>query len=447
LGDKKMISELKRLLDQVSREKGIDKDILVQTLEEAIKTAANKKLGNMLDLEVTYNDEYGEIESFQFKDVVENVKNHQMEISLEEARSLDPEVELNDSIGVKLDTSEFGRIAAQTAKQVIIQKIKEAERDLVYEDYKDKKGQTIRGLVQRFDRGSIIVTMDLGEAILPVKEQIPRERYKQGDRIKAYVFDVRRVSHGPQIVLSRTHPQFLLQLFIQEVPEISEGIVTIISVAREPGSRAKIAVSSKDPDVDPVGACVGMRGSRVQAVVQELRGEKIDIIEWSPDPAKFVCNATAPAQVSLVVMDRANNTMELIVPDDQLSLAIGKKGQNIKLAAKLTGWDLDVYSESRYAKLHEKGYQALTRVEGVGDNTADVLFDSGVKSVEDLAFASVENLIKLPGISETRAEVLINAANKNLKEENDKENSVDSLEQSTDDENSASIEDKQPDSI
>lgn len=442
-----MISELKRLLDQVSKDKGIDKDVLIQTLEEAIKTAANKKLGSMLDLEVTYNDEYGEIESFQFKDVVENVEDPQMQISLEEARSLDPEVELDDSIGVKLDTSEFGRIAAQTAKQVIIQKVKEAERDLVYEDYKDKKGQTIRGLVQRFDRGAIIVTMGLGEAVLPVKEQIPRERYKQGDRIKAYVFDVRRVSHGPQIILSRTHPQFLLQLFIQEVPEISEGIVTVSSVAREPGVRAKIAVSSKDPDVDPVGACVGMRGTRVQAVVQELRGEKIDIIEWSPDPAKFVCNAVAPAQVSLVVMDRANNTMELVVPDDQLSLAIGRKGQNIKLAAKLTGWDLDVYSESRYAKLQEKGYQALTRVEGVGENTADVLFDAGIKSPDDLAASSIEDIIKLPGISETRAEALINAAKNKLKEEDEKEDSIDSAEEPIDTKSSIPVEDKQPDTV
>jgi N utilization substance protein A len=286
-----MISELKKVIDVVSREKGVGREVLIKTLEEAVKAAARKKLGQNYDLEVNFNEEMGEIEVFEFKEVVQEVTNENLQISLKEAQDVDPESQLGDSLGIKMDTDVFGRIAAQSAKQVIMQRLREAERDIVYDDYKDRRGEIIHGIVQRFDKGSIVVNLGRAEAELSVKEQLPKESYKQGDRVRAYILDVKQFSRGPQIILSRTHPNFLSALFENEVPEISESIVKVIQVAREPGSRAKIAVSSKDSDVDPVGACVGMKGSRVQAVVQELRGEKIDIVPWDSDPAKFICNA------------------------------------------------------------------------------------------------------------------------------------------------------------
>ncbi|MGD8386510.1 MAG: transcription termination factor NusA, partial [Desulfobacteraceae bacterium] len=298
-----MISELQRVIDQVSREKGLDREVLIQTLEEAVKAAARKKMGPTYDLEVTFNEELGEIEVFEFKEVVEEVEDENLQISVEEARKLDPEFELGDSVGVKMDTDRFGRIAAQSAKQVVMQRLREAERNIVYDDFKDRRGEIIHGIVQRFDKGSIIANLGRAEAELPSKEQIPRETYRQGDRIRAYILDVKQFSRGPQIILSRTHPNFLSALFENEVPEIAERIVTIVQVAREPGSRSKIAVSSKDPDIDPVGACVGMKGSRVQAVVQELRGEKIDIVTWDADPAKFIVNALSPAEIVRVIVD------------------------------------------------------------------------------------------------------------------------------------------------
>jgi N utilization substance protein A len=405
-----MIPDLKRLIDQVSRDKGIDRQVLIATLEEAIRSAARKKLGQDLDLEVAYNDEYGEIEAFQFKQVVAHVKNPEQEISLVEGRKLDPDCEVGDSLGVKIDTGSFGRIAAQSAKQVIIQKMKDAEREIVFEDYKDRRGEIVNGIVQRFDKGGITVNLGRAEAILPYREQVPRETYRQGDRIRAYVLDVNKESRGPQIVLSRTHPNFLAKLFSLEVPEIAEGVVTIMGAAREPGSRAKIAVVSKDPDIDPVGACVGMKGSRVQSVVQELRGEKIDIIEYGVDPAKFVCNALAPAVISKVIIDQRKRSMEVIVPDDQLSLAIGKRGQNVRLGSKLTGWHIDVKSESKYQKTLKEGYQSLLALPGIGEATADHLYEVGFASAEDVASAEIEELAAVPGISQQKAENFIQAA-------------------------------------
>ncbi len=405
-----MIPDLKRLIDQVSRDKGIDRQVLIATLEEAIRSAARKKLGQDLDLEVAYNDEYGEIEAFQFKQVVIQVKNPDQEISFAEGRKLDPDCEVGDSLGVKVDTSSFGRIAAQSAKQVIIQKMKDAEREIVFEDYKDRRGEIVNGIVQRFDKGGITVNLGRAEAILPYREQVPREAYRQGDRIRAYVLEVNKESRGPQILLSRTHPNFLAKLFALEVPEIAEGVVTIMGAAREPGSRAKIAVVSKDPDIDPVGACVGMKGSRVQSVVQELRGEKIDIIEYGVDPAKFVCNALAPAVISKVIIDQRQRSMEVIVPDDQLSLAIGKRGQNVRLGSKLTGWHIDVKSESKYQKAIREGYQSLLALPGIGGATADHLYGAGFASAEDVASAEIEELAAIPGISQQKAENFIQAA-------------------------------------
>ena len=409
-----MITELKRVIDQVSRDKGVEREVLIQTIEEAVRAAASKKLGHNYELEVSFNEEMGEIEIFEFKEVVEKVTDEHVYISLEEAKAIDPESELGDSLGIKMDMDKLGRIAAQSAKQVIMQRLREAERDIIYDDYKDRRGEIIHGIAQRFDKGAIIVNLGRTEADLPVKEQIPKESYKQGDRVRAYILDVKQFSRGPQIILSRTHPNFLSALFENEVPEISEGIVRIVQVAREPGSRAKIAVGSRDRDVDPVGACVGMKGSRVQAVVQELRGEKIDIVTWDPDSAKFICNALAPAEITRVIVDEANQTMEVVVPDDQLSLAIGKRGQNVRLASKLSGWNLDVTSESNYNLALKEAYNSLLKLDGVGEATASNLYQQGFRSMEEVAEATVFDLMQVAGIGEEKAGRIIGSAIQHL---------------------------------
>ncbi|MBW2066125.1 MAG: transcription termination/antitermination protein NusA [Deltaproteobacteria bacterium] len=412
-----MITELKRVIDQVSREKGVDQEVLIKTLEEAVRTAARKRFGPEYDIEVNFNSEAGEIEVFEFKEVVEEVTNDRVQVSLEEARKIDPECQIGDELGIKLDMDEFGRIAAQSAKQVITQRLREAERNIVFDDFKDRKGEIVHGIVQRFDKGSIIVNLGRAEAELPPKEQIPKETYKQGDRIRAYILEVKQFSRGPQIILSRTHPNFLSALFESEVPEIAEGIVRIVQVAREPGSRAKIAVTSRDSDVDPVGACVGMKGSRVQAVVQELWGEKIDIVTWDPDPAKFICNALAPAEITRVIVVEENQSMEVVVPDDQLSLAIGKRGQNVRLASKLSGWNLDVTSESSYNKALKDAYDSLLRLDGVGEKTALNLYQAGFRSAKDVAETSIEDLAQVKDIGEEKARKLIQTAREHLESE------------------------------
>jgi N utilization substance protein A len=408
------MSDVRRVIEQVSRDRGIDKGILIQTLEEALGSAARKKFGAKVDIEVHYDEERGEIEVFQFKDVVEEVNEPDLEIQLEEARKLDPGCELGDSIGTKMDTTTFGRIAAQSAKQVIIQKMKDAERSVVYESFIGRKGEVINGIVQRVDRRDIIVNLGRTEAILPVREQVPKETYRRGDRIRAYILDVLEESRGPQVILSRSHPQFLVHLFNTEVPEISEDIVKIVAAAREPGSRAKIAVTSDDPDIDPVGACVGMKGTRVQSVVHELKGEKIDIIPWRNDPAKFVCNALAPAEISRVVIDEANRSMEVIVADEFLSVAIGKRGQNVRLASKLTGWNIDVRSETTYSEAMQTGYDAIMALPGVGASTANALHEYGFYSLEEIANASVEELVQVKGISDKKAEAILGSAKEAL---------------------------------
>jgi transcription termination/antitermination protein NusA len=341
---------LKHTIDQIVKEKAIDKQVIVEALEQAVLTAANKKYRNTRDLEAHYNEEIGEVELFEFVTVVEEVQDSYKEIDLEEAQEADPEVEVGDSLGMKMDASGFSRIAAQTAKQVIIQKVREAERETIFADFKDRIGELINGVVRRFEKGDLIIDLGRAEALLTHKDQAPREVYRQGDRVKALITDIRMTTKGPQILLSRVHPNVIVKLFEAEVPEIAEGIVEVMGVVREPGSRTKIAVYSHDSDVDPVGACVGMRGSRVQNVVSELRGEKIDIIPWSDDIARFACNALAPAVVSKVYVYEENREMEIVVADDQLSLAIGKRGQNVRLAAKLIGWKIDIKSESRAAE-------------------------------------------------------------------------------------------------
>jgi N utilization substance protein A len=395
------------MIDLVAKEKGLDREILINTLEEAMRSAARRKLGSKVEVDVAYNDDAGEVEVFEFKEVVEDFQDPETQVDLKEALQLDPDCQVGDELGVKVDTGDFGRIAAQSAKQVIIQRMKDAERDIIFEDFKDRKGEIINGIVQRFDKGAIVVNLGRTEAVLPPKEQVPREGYRPGDRLRAYVLDVKRISRGPQIILSRTHPAFIEALFELEVPEIGEGIVTIEGVAREPGSRTKLGVHSSDRDVDPVGACVGMKGSRVQAVVQELRGEKIDIIAYDPDPAKYVVNALAPAEISRVIVDEVNQSMEVIVADDMLSLAIGRRGQNVRLASKLTGWRIDVKSETKYSEDLRDGYRSLLDVVGVGDVGADTLYQAGYGSAEALAAADPGDLTGLPDISEERASVLI----------------------------------------
>jgi len=404
------VADIKRVVDQVSRDKGIDREILISALEEALKSAARKKFGSKIDIEVQYSDDSGEIEVFQFKDVVETVEDPVLEITLEEGRKLDADCEIGDSLGTKMDTSTFGRIAAQSAKQVIIQKMKDAEKDAIYASFIDRKGEIINGIVQRMDRGDIIVNLGHTEGILPVREQVPRESYRRGDRLRAYILDVLHETRGPQIILSRGHKEFLIDLFKTEVPEISEGIVSIMEAAREPGVRAKIAVSSNNSDIDPVGACVGMKGSRVQNVVQELRGEKIDIIPWHLDAAKFVCNALAPAEISRVIIDDANRSMEVIVPDDYLSIAIGKRGQNVRLASKLTGWHLDVQSESRYNETMKSGYESLVALPEVGVSLADALYEAGFFSIDEISIASIADLMQVREMTEEKAQELISAA-------------------------------------
>lgn len=405
-----MISDLETLVDAITREKNIPRDVLIEILESAMEAAARKRYGMVKDIEAQFNEELGEVELFQFLTVTDDVEDDDLEITLEEARELDPDCEEGDSLGIKMDVDELGRIAAQTAKQVIIQKIRDAERELTFNEFKDRKGELITGIVRRFEKGNIIVDLNRAEAILPRREQVPTETYRPGDRIQAYVLDITRATRQPQVVLSRTHPGLLMKLFEMEVPEIYEGIVRIEACAREPGHRAKIAVSSTDPDVDPVGACVGLRGSRVQAVVGELRGEAIDIIPWHPDPARFIVYAIAPASVSRVYIDEGNHTMELVVPDDQLAKAIGRRGQNVRLAAQLTGWRIDIYSETRHAEMLDAARSELARITVLDDAQVDALVRSGFQSAQELADSEVGEVAGILDVSEEVARGVIDGA-------------------------------------
>ncbi|MBT8490632.1 MAG: transcription termination/antitermination protein NusA [Deltaproteobacteria bacterium] len=394
-----MLPDLKRLIDQLGKDKGIDKEIIIDALETAVLTAAKKKLGQNLDMETHFNEEVGEIEVFRFMTVVENVLNPDTQISIEEAHeTLDEDAELGDSLGMKIEANTFGRIAVQTAKQIIIQKVRDAERDKIFDEYKDRKGELASGFVQRFEGGNIIVNLGRAEGVIPPTEQIHKEAFKRGDRIRTYICDIKRISKGPQIILSRTHPAFLKALFEIEVPEISEGLIQIISIAREPGNRSKISVKTTDKDIDPVGACVGMRGSRVQSVVQELRGEKIDIVPHSDDQVQYVCSALSPAKVDRVYMDEDTQSMEVIVPDDQLSLAIGKSGQNVRLAARLTGWKIDVKNDTMMHERKDEEFGSLLKISDMDENSAEILIKEGLNNVELLASADPEKIASLTAI-------------------------------------------------
>ncbi|RYX87990.1 MAG: transcription termination/antitermination protein NusA [Bradyrhizobiaceae bacterium] len=404
--------ELLQIADAVAREKTIDRSIVISAMEEAIAKAARARYGSETDVHAEIHPKTGQLALTRHMLVVEDVENSSNQISLNDAQRANPGAQVGDTIADTLPPLEYGRIAAQSAKQVIVQKVREAERDRQYQEFKDRIGEIVNGVVKRVEYGSVIVDLGRGEAIVRRDEMLPREVFRNGDRVRAYVFDVRRETRGPQIFLSRTHPQFMAKLFAQEVPEIYDGIVEIKAVARDPGSRAKIGVISRDSSVDPVGACVGMRGSRVQAVVNELQGEKIDIIPWSPDIATFVVNALAPAEVSKVVIDEDRERIEVVVPDtnNQLSLAIGRRGQNVRLASQLTGWDIDILTEQEESERRQADFENATRVFmealNVDEVVGQLLASEGFTNVEELALVDAKELASIEGFDDETAEEL-----------------------------------------
>jgi N utilization substance protein A len=399
--------ELLQIAEAVAREKSIDKQIVITAMEDAIQKAARSRYGSETEVRAEINPKTGELRLSRLLLVVETIENEAIQIGIEDARRRNPAAQVGDYIAETLPPLEYGRIAAQSAKQVIVQKVRDAERDRQYQDYKDRIGEVVNGVVKRVEYGNVVADLGRGEAIVRRDELLPREVFRNGDRVRAYVYDVRREPRGPQIFLSRTHPQFMAKLFAQEVPEIYDGIVEIKAVARDPGSRAKIAVISRDSSVDPVGACVGMRGSRVQAVVNELQGEKIDIIPWSPDVATFVVNALAPAEVVKVVIDETRERIEVVVPDAQLSLAIGRRGQNVRLASQLTGWDIDILTEAEESERRQKEYAERNKVFmealDIDEMAAQLLTSEGFASVEELAFVPTEELAEIEGFDATTA--------------------------------------------
>jgi N utilization substance protein A len=399
--------ELLQIADAVAREKSIDRGIVIAAMEDAIAKAARSRYGSETDVHAEINAKTGELRLARHMLVVDQVENPSTEISLDTARRHNPAAQLGDTIADTLPPLEYGRIAAQSAKQVIVQKVREAERDRQYQEYKDRIGDVVNGIVKRVEYGNVVVDLGRGEAIVRRDEMLPRETFRNGDRIRAYVYDVRRETRGPQIFLSRTHPQFMAKLFAQEVPEIYDGIVEVRAVARDPGSRAKIAVISRDSSVDPVGACVGMRGSRVQAVVNELQGEKIDIIPWSPDIATFVVNALAPAEVAKVVLDEDRERIEVVVPDQQLSLAIGRRGQNVRLASQLTGWDIDILTEQEESERRQAEFESRTKMFmealNVDEVVGQLLASEGFTSIEELAYVELKELASIEGFDDETA--------------------------------------------
>jgi transcription termination/antitermination protein NusA len=402
--------ELLQIADAVAREKAIDRGIVIAAMEDAIQKAARSRYGSETEVRAEINPKTGEMRLSRLLLVVDQIENDSTHISLEDAKKRNPAAQVGDYIAEALPPLEYGRIAAQSAKQVIVQKVREAERDRQYQEYKDRIGDIVNGIVKRVEYGNVVVDLGRGEAIVRRDEMLPRETFRNGDRIRAFIYDVRREPRGPQIFLSRTHPQFMAKLFAQEVPEIYDGIVEVKAVARDPGSRAKIAVISRDSSVDPVGACVGMRGSRVQAVVNELQGEKIDIIPWTPDPANFVVNALAPAEVAKVVLDEDRQRMEVVVPDQQLSLAIGRRGQNVRLASQLTGWDIDIVTEQEESEHRQAEFEKRTKLFieslNVDEVVGQLLASEGFNSVEELAVVDEKEIAGIEGFDEDTAREL-----------------------------------------
>lgn len=400
--------ELLQIADAVAREKSIDRKIVLQAMEDAIQKAAKSRYGAENDIRCEIDPRTGDTRLFRVLAVVENVENDGTQIALEEAKRRNPEAKIGDLIAEPLPPLDFGRVAAQNAKQVIVQKVREAERERQYAEYKDRVGEIVNGTVKRVEYGNVIVDLGRAEAIIRRDEMIPRENLRYGDRVRAYIYDVRREQRGPQIFLSRARPEFMAKLFAMEVPEIYDGIVEIKSVARDPGSRAKIAVISKDSSIDPVGACVGMRGQRVQAVVNELQGEKIDIIQWRPDPAEFIVNALAPAEVTKVVLDEDSNRIEVVVPESQLSLAIGRRGQNVRLASQLTGWDIDILTEQEESERRQKEFAERSQIFmdalDVDEVIAQLLVTEGFATVEEIAYVDLSEIAHIEGFDEEMAQ-------------------------------------------
>lgn len=413
--------ELLQIADAVAREKSIDRKIVLQAMENAIQKAAKSRYGAENDIRCEIDPKTGETRLTRVLSVVENVENEATEIRLPDAQRRNPDAKIGDQIAESLPPLEFGRVAAQNAKQVIVQQVREAERDRQFGEYKDRIGEIINGTVKRAEYGNVIVDLGRAEGIIRRDEMIPRETPKYGDRVRAYIYDVRREQRGPQIFLSRARPEFMARLFAQEVPEIYDGVVEIKSVARDPGSRAKIAVVSKDSSIDPVGACVGMRGARVQAVVNELQGEKVDIIQWNPDAASFIVNALAPAEVSKVVLDEDSNRIEVVVPETQLSLAIGRRGQNVRLASQLTGWDIDILTEAEESERRQKEFTERTQLLmdslDVDEVIAQLLVTEGFATVEEVAYVDLSEIANIEGFDEGTAEQIQTRAREYLEQQ------------------------------
>ncbi|RKX57732.1 MAG: transcription termination/antitermination protein NusA [Thermodesulfobacteriota bacterium] len=417
-----MQGELKKVIESLSKEKGLSKEIVVEALIEGIKTAAKRRFGNKARIEVKYDEERGDLEIYKLKEVVDEVSDREAEISIEEAKRISTEIKVGDIIGEKVELQDLGRIAAQIVKQLFSQRLRLAEKQLIYDEYKHKLGEIVSGYVHRFDKRGVVLSLGRAEALLPEEEQVPGEKYIRGHRLKALVIEVYR-QQEPQIIISRSHPAFVKKLFEKEVPEIQEGIVKIVAIAREPGSRTKIAVTSTNPNIDPVGACIGVRGSRISVILEELNiartdrketREKIDVILWDPDPAKFVYNALAPAECSKVIVDEENKTLEVIVPDEQLSLAIGKKGENVRLASKLVGWKIDILSETQYLRRQEPEFLKLLKVTGLSDETAGYLYEADIKDLKTLIETPLEKIAELTKLSEEEVEKIIEKAKKEL---------------------------------
>ena len=410
--------ELLQIADAVAREKSIDRQIVLESMEDAIQKAARSRYGQETEVRAEINPKTGEIRFSRLLLVVDEVENDAIHITLDQARRKNPAAQVGDWISETLPPFDFGRIAAQSAKQVIVQKVREAERDRQYDDYRDRIGEIVNGVVKRVEYGNVVLDLGRSEAVVRRDELIPRETFKPGDRIRAYIYDVRREQRGPQVFLSRTHPQFMAKLFMQEVPEIYDGIIEVKAVARDPGSRAKIAVISRDSSIDPVGACVGMRGSRVQAVVNELQGEKVDIIPWSADAATFIVNGLQPAEVVKVVLDEDSARIEVVVPDDQLSLAIGRRGQNVRLASQLTGWDIDIMTEEEESERRQKEFAERTQIFmaalDVDEVVGQLLASEGFRTVEELAYVDLNELSSIEGFDEDTAQEIQNRARDNL---------------------------------
>ncbi len=392
-------SDMSRMIEALGKEKGIDKNIVINAVTQGMLAAAIKKYGTYREIEAQYNDESGEVELFEFKEVVDDKDfiDDEVEIKISQAVDLDPNVQLGDSIGIRMEATDLGRIAAQLARQIITQQVREAEREIIFEEFEQRKGEIASGIARRVERGAIVVDLGRTEAFIPQREQIPGETYRPGDRVQGYIKEVSQSTKGPQIIMSRADGRYMMKLFENEVPEIEDGIIELMAAAREPGQRAKMAVKSNDPAVDPVGACVGVKGSRVQNVIQELKGEKIDIVPWSDDTVTFVCNALQPAEISKVFMDEDAREMEIVVPDDQLSLAIGKKGQNVRLAAKLTGWRLDIMGESDAATRTAQSVFSVMLIPGMNETMAQNIVQSGFGSVKAVAESEVDVLMTIPG--------------------------------------------------